>query len=121
MALRHIALRTRDLEKTRRFYLDHLGLREPFTHPGMLFLETHSVTKGELAWPSRSSSTHRFPRPSWTSPTAWCRPATSWTCWTERIPGSPRRSRRRSTSWDWRAAVWGRTSTAAPPGSSSSS
>jgi len=40
MALRHIALRTRDLEKTRRFYLDHLGLREPFTHPGMLFLET---------------------------------------------------------------------------------
>jgi len=40
MALRHIALRTRDLEKTRRFYLDHLGLREAFTHPGMLFLET---------------------------------------------------------------------------------
>ena len=40
MALRHIALRTRDLEKTRRFYMEHLGLREPFTHPGMLFLET---------------------------------------------------------------------------------
>ena len=40
MALRHIALKTRDLEKTRRFYVDHLGLRESFTHPGMLFLET---------------------------------------------------------------------------------
>ena len=34
MALRHIALRTRDLEQTRRFYIDHLGLREAFTHPG---------------------------------------------------------------------------------------
>ena len=40
MALRHIALRTRDLERTRRFYMDQLGLREAFTHPGMLFLET---------------------------------------------------------------------------------
>ena len=40
MALRHIALRTRDLEQTRRFYIDHLGLREAFTHPGMLFVET---------------------------------------------------------------------------------
>ncbi len=40
MALRHLALRTRDVEETRRFYLDHLGLREAFTHPGMLFLET---------------------------------------------------------------------------------
>jgi len=40
MALRHIALKTRDLEKTRRFYVDHLGLREAFTHPGMVFLES---------------------------------------------------------------------------------
>ncbi len=40
MALRHIALRTRDLDKTRRFYIEQLGLREAFTHPGMLFLET---------------------------------------------------------------------------------
>src|SRR5438552_12225001 len=40
MALRHIALRTRNLEKTRCFYVDQLGLREAFTHPGMLFLET---------------------------------------------------------------------------------
>lgn len=40
MALRHIALKTRDLEGTRRFYLEILGLREAFAHPGMLFLET---------------------------------------------------------------------------------
>ena len=40
MALRHIALKTRDLEETRRFYMDQLGLREAFAHPGMLFLET---------------------------------------------------------------------------------
>jgi len=40
MALRHIALRTRNLEETRRFYVHHLGLREAFTYPGMLFLES---------------------------------------------------------------------------------
>lgn len=40
MALRHLALRTRDLETTRRFYIEVLGLREAFPHPGMLFLET---------------------------------------------------------------------------------
>jgi catechol 2,3-dioxygenase-like lactoylglutathione lyase family enzyme len=40
MALRHLALRTRDVEETRRFYVEHLGLREAFTHPGMLFLES---------------------------------------------------------------------------------
>lgn len=40
MPLAHIALRTRDLGETRRFYMDLLGLREAFTHPGMLFLES---------------------------------------------------------------------------------
>ena len=40
MALRHLALKSRDLDKTRRFYMECLGLREAFTHPGMLFLET---------------------------------------------------------------------------------
>jgi catechol 2,3-dioxygenase-like lactoylglutathione lyase family enzyme len=40
MALRHLALRTRDLEATRRFYTGTLGLRIAFPHEGMLFLET---------------------------------------------------------------------------------
>ena len=38
--LRHLALRTRDLRRTERFYIDVLGLRQAFPHPGMLFLET---------------------------------------------------------------------------------
>lgn len=38
--LRHLALRTRDLGRTERFYTDVLGLRQAFPHPGMLFLET---------------------------------------------------------------------------------
>jgi len=36
--LRHLALKTRDLETTRRFYVDVLGLEEAFEHPGMIFL-----------------------------------------------------------------------------------
>ena len=40
MPLRHLALKTRDLAATRRFYVEVLGLREAFSHPGMLFLET---------------------------------------------------------------------------------
>ncbi len=40
MPLRHLALRTHDLESTRRFYVEVLGLREAFPHPGMIFLET---------------------------------------------------------------------------------
>jgi catechol 2,3-dioxygenase-like lactoylglutathione lyase family enzyme len=36
--LRHLALRTRDLEATKRFYVDVLGLEEAFEHPGMIFL-----------------------------------------------------------------------------------
>ncbi len=38
--LRHIALKTRDLRRTERFYLGVLGLRPAFSHPGMIFLET---------------------------------------------------------------------------------
>ncbi len=40
MALSHLALKTGDLETTRRFYVETLGLREAFPHPGMLFLKT---------------------------------------------------------------------------------
>ena len=38
--LRHLALKTRDLERTERFYIDILGLKPAFPHDGMLFLET---------------------------------------------------------------------------------
>ncbi len=38
--LRHIALKTRDLRRTERFYVEVLGLRHAFPHRGMLFLET---------------------------------------------------------------------------------
>src|SRR5262245_57071615 len=38
--LRHVALRSRDLCATERFYVDVLGLRVAFPHQGMLFLES---------------------------------------------------------------------------------
>jgi len=38
--LRHLALKTRDLRATERFYTDVLGLPIAFPHTGMLFLET---------------------------------------------------------------------------------
>jgi catechol 2,3-dioxygenase-like lactoylglutathione lyase family enzyme len=38
--LRHLALRTRDLAGTERFYIDVLGLKPAFPHEGMLFLGT---------------------------------------------------------------------------------
>jgi len=38
--LRHLALKTRDLERTARFYIDILGLETAFPHDGMIFLET---------------------------------------------------------------------------------
>jgi catechol 2,3-dioxygenase-like lactoylglutathione lyase family enzyme len=40
MPLRHLALKSRDLTATERFYVDLLGLRIAFPHRGMLFLET---------------------------------------------------------------------------------
>ena len=36
--LRHLALKTRDLEKTKCFYLGVLGLEEAFEYPDMIFL-----------------------------------------------------------------------------------
>jgi catechol 2,3-dioxygenase-like lactoylglutathione lyase family enzyme len=38
--LRHLALKTRDLAATERFYVEVLGRRVAFPHRGMLFLET---------------------------------------------------------------------------------
>ena len=38
--LRHLALKTRDLRATERFYIDVLGLKPAFPHDGMVFLET---------------------------------------------------------------------------------
>ncbi len=40
MALRHLALKSENLEATKRFYVELLGLREAFHHSGMIFLET---------------------------------------------------------------------------------
>ena len=39
-ALRHLALKSRDLATTERFYCDVLGLEIAFPHEGMLFLRT---------------------------------------------------------------------------------
>src|SRR5256712_13910057 len=39
-ALRHLALKSRDLHATERFYCDLLGLEIAFPHDGMLFLRT---------------------------------------------------------------------------------
>jgi catechol 2,3-dioxygenase-like lactoylglutathione lyase family enzyme len=40
MGLRHLSLRTRDLEGTERFYTQVLGFRVAFRHPGMVFLRS---------------------------------------------------------------------------------
>jgi len=40
MPLRHLALKSRDLAATERFYIDLLGLEIAFPHRGMLFLQT---------------------------------------------------------------------------------
>lgn len=40
MGLRHLALRTRDLEATERFYTGVVGLRVAFRYRGMVFLES---------------------------------------------------------------------------------
>jgi catechol-2,3-dioxygenase len=40
MGLRHLALLTRDLPGTERFYTEVLGLEEAFAHAGMIFLRT---------------------------------------------------------------------------------
>jgi catechol 2,3-dioxygenase-like lactoylglutathione lyase family enzyme len=38
--LRHIALKTRDIAATKRFYIDVLGFEVAFPHRGMIFLKT---------------------------------------------------------------------------------
>src|SRR5437588_7301515 len=38
--LRHLALKTRDIRATERFYIDVLGLETAFPHRGMIFLRT---------------------------------------------------------------------------------
>lgn len=38
--IRHVALKTRDLGATERFYTEVLGLEIAFPHEGMLFLQT---------------------------------------------------------------------------------
>ena len=43
--LRHLALKTRDLAATERFYVEVLGLRVAFPHRGMLFLESSSFVR----------------------------------------------------------------------------
>ena len=40
--VRHIALKTTDLEATERFYIDVLGFEHMFPEEGMLFLQTPS-------------------------------------------------------------------------------
>jgi catechol 2,3-dioxygenase-like lactoylglutathione lyase family enzyme len=40
MSLRHLALLTRDLAGTERFYTEILGLERAFDHAGMVFLRT---------------------------------------------------------------------------------
>ena len=40
MPLRHLALKSRNLQATERFYIDLLGLEIAFPHRGMLFLQT---------------------------------------------------------------------------------
>ena len=73
--LRHIALKTRDLPRTERFYVDVLGLAHAFRHEGMIFLETPGGgdllnfvgTRGKVD-PARGGFDHfglRFPRAAW--------------------------------------------------------
>ncbi len=40
MGLRHVALLTRDLRGTERFYTEILGLEQAFEHEGMVFLRS---------------------------------------------------------------------------------
>jgi catechol 2,3-dioxygenase-like lactoylglutathione lyase family enzyme len=75
MPLRHLALKTRDLAATQRFYLDVLGLEIAFPHPGMLFLKSPGgddllnfvATRGKVD-PDQGGFDHfgiHLPRPEW--------------------------------------------------------
>jgi len=73
--LRHLALKTRDLERPERFYADVLGLRTAFPHAGMIFLETpggrdllNFVGSRRRFDPGAGGLDHfglRFPRAEW--------------------------------------------------------
>jgi catechol 2,3-dioxygenase-like lactoylglutathione lyase family enzyme len=73
--LRHLALRTRDLARTERFYLDVLGLKPAFPHAGMIFLETpggrdllNFVASRRTFDPAAGGLDHfglRYPRAEW--------------------------------------------------------
>jgi catechol 2,3-dioxygenase-like lactoylglutathione lyase family enzyme len=75
MPLRHLALKSRDLAATERFYLDLLGLEIAFPHKGMLFLQTPGgddllnfvATRGPVD-PAGGGFDHfgiHLPRPQW--------------------------------------------------------
>jgi catechol 2,3-dioxygenase-like lactoylglutathione lyase family enzyme len=74
--LRHVALRSRDLRATERFYREVLGLRIAFPHRGMLFLETpgggdllNFMATRRAFEPEAGGLDHvglRVPRASWT-------------------------------------------------------
>jgi catechol 2,3-dioxygenase-like lactoylglutathione lyase family enzyme len=73
--LRHLALKTQDLTRTERFYVDVLGLRRAFPHEGMIFLETpggqdllNFVKTRRAVDPARSGLDHfglAFSRAEW--------------------------------------------------------
>ena len=83
--LRHIALKTRDLARTERFYTDVIGLEHSFRHEGMIFLETPGGrdllnfigTRGKVD-PTRGGLDHfglYFPRAEWKKVSARIRAA----------------------------------------------
>src|SRR2546421_8911753 len=73
--LRHIALKTRDLGRIERFYVDVLGLRTAFQHEGMIFLETpggrallNFIGSRRTCGPAAGGLDHlglHFPRAEW--------------------------------------------------------
>jgi catechol 2,3-dioxygenase-like lactoylglutathione lyase family enzyme len=75
--LRHLALLTRDLQASERFYVEVLGLRKAFSHRGMIFLETpgggdllNFVHTGKTFDPGAGGFDHfgiRVPRGEWKS------------------------------------------------------
>ena len=75
MPLRHVALKSRDLTATERFYIDVLGLEIAFPHRGMIFLQTpgggdllNFIATRETVDPKRGGFDHiglHFPRDEW--------------------------------------------------------
>ena len=83
--LRHLALKTRDLRATRRFYVGVLGLEIAFPHRGMLFLQTpggddllNFVHTRKAFDPGQGGFDHfglHVPKPEWTQMTGRLRRA----------------------------------------------